>query len=86
MLRKGLLEWDLGKIAEALKLNPEDAREYFTDGRRVSVSTLFDGAMATVIDGSVACLPSSTFHLPEIAPPRRRLKGRLASLGACGAP
>ena len=32
----GFLSWDINAIAEALKIKPEDVREYFTDGRRVS--------------------------------------------------
>ncbi len=32
----GFLSWDINAIAKALKIKPEDVREYFTDGRRVS--------------------------------------------------
>lgn len=32
----GKLTWDINEIAGALKINAEDVREYFTDGRRVS--------------------------------------------------
>ncbi len=32
----GTLEWDAAEVARALKITPEDVREYFTDGRRVS--------------------------------------------------
>ncbi|MFM8471776.1 MAG: hypothetical protein ACKODH_17740 [Limisphaerales bacterium] len=32
----GHLSWDLAEIAHALKVEPDDVREYFTDGRRVS--------------------------------------------------
>jgi hypothetical protein len=32
----GRLTWDLDAIAVALKIQPKDVREYFTDGRRVS--------------------------------------------------
>ena len=32
----GVLHWDLQEISRSLKINPEDVREYFTDGRRVS--------------------------------------------------
>lgn len=32
----GKLTWDLDAIAHALKIQPADVREYFTDGRRVS--------------------------------------------------
>lgn len=31
-----LLVWDTAEIARALKISPEDVKEYFTDGRRVS--------------------------------------------------
>ena len=34
--RAGLLKWNLKDIAESLFLDPDEAREYFTDGRRVS--------------------------------------------------
>jgi hypothetical protein len=33
---QGILSWDLGQIADSLKLTPNDTRDYFTDGRRVS--------------------------------------------------
>jgi len=32
----GILSWDVHEIAKVLKIRPEDVREYFTDGRRVS--------------------------------------------------
>ena len=32
----GILSWNVHEIAMALKIRPEDVREYFTDGRRVS--------------------------------------------------
>ena len=32
----GILSWNIEEIARALKIKPEDVREYFTDGRRVS--------------------------------------------------
>lgn len=32
----GVLEWDPEEIAKALKIEPKDVKEYFTDGRRVS--------------------------------------------------
>lgn len=34
--RTGVLAWNLDDIAKALHLSPDDVREYFTDGRRVS--------------------------------------------------
>ena len=52
----------------------------------MSVSTLFDGAMAKVIDGSPACWSRATVRPQQIAPPRTRIKGTLAALVACGAP
>lgn len=32
----GVLSWDINEISHALKLSPEQVRQYFTDGRRVS--------------------------------------------------
>jgi hypothetical protein len=32
----GVLSWDINEISLALKLSPEQVRQYFTDGRRVS--------------------------------------------------
>lgn len=32
----GILSWDLASVASALQVSPDDVREYFTDGRRVS--------------------------------------------------
>jgi len=32
----GILSWNISEIAKVLKIRPEDVREYFTDGRRVS--------------------------------------------------
>jgi hypothetical protein len=32
----GVLSWNLNEIANSLKLTPNDTRDYFTDGRRVS--------------------------------------------------
>lgn len=32
----GTLSWDLNQIAVSLKLTPDDTKDYFTDGRRVS--------------------------------------------------
>ncbi|MCX6702775.1 MAG: hypothetical protein NTW60_02820, partial [Candidatus Wolfebacteria bacterium] len=32
----GTFEWDIFRISLALNLDPDDARRYFTDGRRVS--------------------------------------------------
>jgi hypothetical protein len=32
----GVLSWDIDEISRALKLSPEQVRQYFADGRRVS--------------------------------------------------
>ena len=46
-------EWDLDKISSALLISPEDARLYFTDGRRVSF--LLERRIAKeVLGGSLA--------------------------------
>lgn len=34
--RSGILTWDIDAVAEAMVLTPDEVREYFTDGRRVS--------------------------------------------------
>ncbi len=49
----GRLTWDLNAIAAALKIQPEDVREYFTDGRRVSF--ILERRLAReVLNGTVA--------------------------------
>lgn len=34
--RTGMIAWNINDISKALKINVEDVKEYFTDGRRVS--------------------------------------------------
>jgi hypothetical protein len=34
--RTGVLKWNIGEIARALRISEGDVKEYFTDGRRVS--------------------------------------------------
>ncbi len=34
--KTGILNWDIDKIANSLKISKEDVQQYFTDGRRVS--------------------------------------------------
>ena len=34
--KQGYLTWDIGLLAEAMQITPEDVYAYFTDGRRVS--------------------------------------------------
>jgi hypothetical protein len=36
MQPNGFLVWDINEAARALKIEPQDVREYFTDGRRVA--------------------------------------------------
>jgi hypothetical protein len=49
----GVLTWDLNQIASALKITPEDTRDYFTDGRRVSF--ILERRLAKeVLSGSLA--------------------------------
>jgi hypothetical protein len=35
----GLLTWNINEISNALKIGPDDVREYFTDERRVMEAT-----------------------------------------------
>jgi hypothetical protein len=49
-----LLTWDIAGLARALKLTPNDVREYFTDGRRVSFILERRIAYEVVKGGSLA--------------------------------
>ena len=40
-IQKGILEWNIEEIASALKISINDVEEYFTDGRRISLSSVF---------------------------------------------
>jgi hypothetical protein len=52
-LRTGTFEWNIDEIAAALRITREDARAYFTDGRRVSF--LLERRIAyEVLEGSLA--------------------------------
>ena len=58
----GHLKWILTDIAAALKLKPEDVREYFTDGRRVSF-LLERRVAAEVIGGELAQTEGCAYDL-----------------------
>ena len=52
-LKTGVFEWNIDEIAAALRITREDARAYFTDGRRVSF--LLKRRIAyEVLEGSLA--------------------------------
>jgi hypothetical protein len=58
----GLLTWNIIEISSALKIGPEDVREYFTDGRRVSF--LLERRLAReVVKGKLAGSEGAGFDL-----------------------
>lgn len=58
----GVLTWDVTEIARVLRVEPEDVREYFTDGRRVSF--LLERRIAReVIKGTLAPSEGAAFDL-----------------------
>jgi hypothetical protein len=58
----GLLTWNVGEIAAALKITAADVREYFTDGRRVSF--ILERRLAReVIQGTLAPSEDAGFDL-----------------------
>ena len=60
--KKGLLTWDIGLLAEAMKITSDDVRTYFTDGRRVSF--IMDRRIAyEVIGGTPAASEGAGFDL-----------------------
>lgn len=66
MLSRGLLEWDLGQLADALKLTPEEVRTYFTDGRRVSF-VLERRLAREVLRGTLAASEGAGYDLIDAA-------------------
>lgn len=60
----GILSWNLEEIAHALKINPADVREYFTDGRRVSF-ILERRIAAEVLHGSLARSEGAGYDLVD---------------------
>jgi hypothetical protein len=58
----GVLSWNIEEIAQALKINARDVREYFTDGRRVSF--LLERRIAReVLRGTLAPSEGAAFDL-----------------------
>lgn len=58
----GILSWNIEEIAQALKINAGDVREYFTDGRRVSF--LLERRIAReVLKGTLAPSEGASFDL-----------------------
>lgn len=58
----GTLSWNIEEIAQALKINARDVREYFTDGRRVSF--LLERRIAhEVLKGTLAPSEGAAFDL-----------------------
>ena len=60
--KQGYLTWDIGLLAEAMKITPQDVRAYFTDGRRVSF--IMERRIAReVIGGTLAASEGAGFDL-----------------------
>ena len=58
----GILSWDVSEIAKALKISPEDVREYFTDGRRVSF--ILERRLANeIVHGTLAASEGAGYDL-----------------------
>jgi hypothetical protein len=60
--RTGVLKWDIGEIARALKISEGDVKEYFADGRRVSF-LLERRICAEVLHGTLAPSEGAGFDL-----------------------
>lgn len=74
----GVLAWDLGRVAVALKLSTDEVHEYFTDGRRVSF--LLERRIAKeVLKGRLA--PSEGAGYDLIAPDEGKWEVRSISSG-----
>lgn len=60
--KQGYLTWDIGLLAEAMQITPEDVYAYFTDGRRVSF--IMERRIAyEVIGGTLAASEGAGFDL-----------------------
>ncbi len=61
----GVLDWDVEEIARALKISPQDVREYFTDGRRISF-ILERRIAGEVLRGTLAASEGAGFDLLDV--------------------
>ncbi len=58
------LKWDIGKLAQAMKIGRRDVQEYFTDGRRISF--LLERRIAReVLGGELATSESAHFDIVD---------------------
>lgn len=63
-LSSGVLTWDLDELVTSMKLTPDEVREYFTDGRRVSF--LLERRLAReVIKGKLAASEGASYDLTD---------------------
>ena len=61
---KGMLEWNIGEIASALKISIDDVEEYFTDGRRISF--ILERRLSTeIFGGKIAESEGANFDLVD---------------------
>ena len=60
----GTLSWNIGDVANALKIGADDVREYFTDGRRVAF-IIERRISKEVIRGRLAASEGAAFDLVD---------------------
>src|SRR6266705_5405388 len=64
MNNNGTLSWDIEEVATALKIGVDDAREYFTDGRRVAF-IIERRISKEVVRGRLAASEGAAFDLVD---------------------
>lgn len=64
--RESFLRWDLDALSKAMKIHPDEVREYFTDGRRVSF-VLERRISREIVKGSLAQSEGAAFDLLDSA-------------------
>jgi hypothetical protein len=74
----GKLDWNISELSIALKISPEDVKEYFTDGRRISFITERRIARE-VLRGSLAKSEGAAYDLVD--PQGRKWEVRSISKG-----
>jgi len=63
-IKSGLLSWNIKAISKALKISPEEVKQYFTDGRRISF--ILERRLAReVLMGKLAPSEGASFDLTD---------------------
>ena len=78
MVECGKLTWDINLISESLQLHPDDIKQYFTDGRRISF--LIERRLCYLLDGSLSINEGCDYDLEG----RGGLKWEVRSLSKTG--